>query len=766
MRWYAFILMVLFSSVLLAQVGKVGINTNFPAAMLHVKDSSVVFTGSNTLPGFPGNPPLSGSGTRMMWYPDKAAWRVGTVTGSNWDKLSIGIYSQAMGYNTKASGEASIAFGYSTKANNFSSSAFGLNTMASGESSTALGENTLASGDHGSLAAGNQAIAMGSTSTAFGYQTIATGNGAAVFGVGTKSKSYSGFVIGTCNDSTNAMNLGGYHPDNRIFQIGNGASDNQRSNAMTVLQNGNAGFGTTTPFYKLHIAKNTNYLYGSTYALAASSVTNLNSSLNLGYDAAIDAGVLQCYDLGLSLNKKLLLNPNGGNVAIGNSSASARLHVEGGAALFSGSTGTTPFSGAGIRMMWIPEKKAFRAGEVLASQWDNDSIGMWSVAFGHNNVAKQIYSTAFGSSNRATGSYSSAFGRSSSARGDYSTSFGFSTTALGLYSFATGAFTVASGTLGSFTAGFSTKASGSSAAAFNEFTEALASNSVALGFYSQAKSFAGTVIGCFNDIEDYAGFDSRNAFTRLFQIGNGDGVDLRRNAMTVLYSGNVGIGITMPEYLLDVNGRVRLRSGQGETAGIWFNKNDNSAQTGFIGTFDDTHLGIYGQNGAWWSLIMDATNGNIGMGTTNPTEKLNVIGNGLFTGTVTANCGVLTCSDIRYKKNIIPIQNALSSLRLLQGIYYDWNNEKFADKNFGDARQIGLSAQELELVYPEMVKTDADGFKSVDYSRLTPVLVEAIKEQQRKIEELETILSDQGQQMDLLFSELRALKQNLSIGDR
>src|SRR5687768_11137760 len=92
-----------------AQIGKVGINTTSPAAMLHVKDSSVVFTGINPPPGT-GNPPVSGSGTRMMWYPNKAAFRAGHVSGSGatyWDKDNIGLYSVAMGFNTKAIGSSS-----------------------------------------------------------------------------------------------------------------------------------------------------------------------------------------------------------------------------------------------------------------------------------------------------------------------------------------------------------------------------------------------------------------------------------------------------------------------------------------------------------------------------------------------------------------------------------------------------------------------------------------------------------------------------------
>ena len=82
----------------------VGIGTTAPVARLHVKDSNVVFTGSNSLPATPGNPPVNGGGIRLMWYPDKAAFRVGAVGSKNWDMDSIGNYSFASGFNTKAKG--------------------------------------------------------------------------------------------------------------------------------------------------------------------------------------------------------------------------------------------------------------------------------------------------------------------------------------------------------------------------------------------------------------------------------------------------------------------------------------------------------------------------------------------------------------------------------------------------------------------------------------------------------------------------------------
>lgn len=81
------------SALRVSDAGKVGINTSTPLAMLHVADSSVVFTGGASPPQTPGNPPVSGAGVRMMWYPDKAAFRAGLAEGTSWDKVNVGNYS-------------------------------------------------------------------------------------------------------------------------------------------------------------------------------------------------------------------------------------------------------------------------------------------------------------------------------------------------------------------------------------------------------------------------------------------------------------------------------------------------------------------------------------------------------------------------------------------------------------------------------------------------------------------------------------------------
>ena len=91
-------------------------------------------------------------------------------------------------------------------------------------------------------------------------------------------------------------------------------------------------------------------------------------------------------------------------------------------------------------------------------------------------------------------------------------------------------------------------------------------------------------------------------------------------------------------------------------------------------------------------------------------------------------------SDERLKENIYPIDNALSRVGQLEGVYFDW-------KKGGD-RQVGVIAQQVEKVLPEVVSQDKDSYLSVDYSKIVPLLIEAINEQKSLIADLEDRLSN------------------------
>jgi|GEM_PF-3012733 len=141
--------------------GRVGIGTSLPVAALQVADSSVVFSGTNTIPASPANPPVIGPGRRMMWYPDKAAFRVGRVLGSHWDKDSVGIYSLASGYNTVASGTSSVAMGMNTNARSYAATVLGMyNDTSDTPGPVSAATDRLFQVGNGSAAAGSNAVTV------------------------------------------------------------------------------------------------------------------------------------------------------------------------------------------------------------------------------------------------------------------------------------------------------------------------------------------------------------------------------------------------------------------------------------------------------------------------------------------------------------------------------------------------------------------------------------------------------------------------------
>ncbi|WP_408097916.1 tail fiber domain-containing protein [Peredibacter sp. HCB2-198] len=145
---------------------------------------------------------------------------------------------------------------------------------------------------------------------------------------------------------------------------------------------------------------------------------------------------------------------------------------------------------------------------------------------------------------------------------------------------------------------------------------------------------------------------------------------------------------------------------------------------------------IHGGNaaGVRGHILLDPNNqGKVGIGLNNPSYKLDVVGDIniaagslKFGGTdVCTSSGCTSSSDRRLKKNIHPIQDALLKIVQLQGVHYDYIDKK----KFGDKHQVGVIAQDVEKVFPEVVLTDKKtGLKSVAYDHLVAPIIEAIKE--------------------------------------
>lgn len=129
-------------------------------------------------------------------------------------------------------------------------------------------------------------------------------------------------------------------------------------------------------------------------------------------------------------------------------------------------------------------------------------------------------------------------------------------------------------------------------------------------------------------------------------------------------------------------------------------------------------------------------------------------------GSLTAK-SLSALSDGRLKQDITPIEAALDKTLRLRGVSYLWKTDENPGRGFSDTRQLGLLAQEVEKVLPEVVQTDAKGYKSLSYHKIVPFLIEAVKERQRTAEKraaeiagLEQELAEISQLLDELSDRL------------
>ncbi len=168
---------------------------------------------------------------------------------------------------------------------------------------------------------------------------------------------------------------------------------------------------------------------------------------------------------------------------------------------------------------------------------------------------------------------------------------------------------------------------------------------------------------------------------------------------------------------------------------------------------------IKNQTGAVTPISILPT-GTVGIMTTSPNSAYALDVNGIVNASSYASA-----SDARYKMNIHTLDHSLDDLLNLRGVSYDLDRAKWPAKHFPEGRQIGFIAQELEKVFPELVQTDANGYKSVMYQNVTPILVEAVKTlnakvdaQQKQIDELKAQAKENAEIKKQIAELVRAMK--------
>lgn len=215
-----------------------------------------------------------------------------------------------------------------------------------------------------------------------------------------------------------------------------------------------------------------------------------------------------------------------------------------------------------------------------------------------------------------------------------------------------------------------------------------------------------------------------------------------------------------------VNRNSTLKGSVSLNANQYFNGPDPmiSLGNGIFLSNDKGNLGLKVNNNIKGIMIMQ--NGNVGIGdsltsASTINEKLYIGGdvkaNGKFITTAKFQCS----SDERLKKNIKPINNALEKILALKGVSFNWRKSEFPSRNLPTGKNLGFIAQQVEKVLPEAVSTDSDGYKVLDYDAISPVLVNAIKEQQANISELSqtiNLLILQNKKLQQEINELKSLK--------
>jgi hypothetical protein len=287
-------------------------------------------------------------------------------------------------------------------------------------------------------------------------------------------------------------------------------------------------------------------------------------------------------------------------------------------------------------------------------------------------------------------------------------------------------------------------------------------NTVTAGAYGATISGGGHYYGsCANRVTaDFGtvGGGERNTAADSATVGGGDGNTASGFGATVgggcnntaAYSATVGGGSdnTASGYFATVVGGY-----DNHASGDYSFAAGRQAKANNNGTFvwaDSTGLDFISSHNDQF-LIRAA--GNVGINTNDPQYMLHV------NGTVGGWGPYVNISDVRYKTNIETISHALDKVEKLRGVNFDWKKSEYPELAFGDGRQVGFVAQEIAQVLPEVVSKDSKGIYSVAYGSVVPVLVEAIKEQNTRLDRLETENGSLQGQIDDLKKIVAALQE-------
>ncbi|MBN1988754.1 MAG: tail fiber domain-containing protein [Bacteroidales bacterium] len=634
---------------------------------------------------------------RVLWYPIKNAFLAGRVLIESPD--SVGENSFATGFESKSKGIYSQAMGYMA--------------IARGSYSTAIGKNAIAQSDN---------------SFAFGYEAIASGNGAFALGNKSKATGLGSFALGF--EGTDSLNL----PTGSTIASGD---------------------------YSIAFGMGAKALKKGALAIGTKAEANYEYSQSFGYSTKAD---------------------NWYATAVGYKSRAT--------GLYSSAFGFKSFA-SGEASVALGMGSA--AGKLSMAIGDSHAGGLKSFSMGSASVATGHASVAMGFENSAVGEASVALGLSTLANGNNSLSAGYATiansessTALGFWNIGVIAgpdypitdpnyntiFEVGNGAYESRRNALTVFKNGSAVigshnAELIEYEiaadDGIKHSLVIVGEPATARAlyvkgvsqFEGSIIPT-TSTSDLGGTSNhwRSIYANYFY---GDGGATRFEASilpttsgtrnlgsttyrwnylyanslningTSYFNSSIGVGATNTDTSIPIKlsssstSRTALTLENPSSSNVYVLQTVGSAIPTRAGNFEIWNTGLS------IASFTITSNGRVGIGTSTAPDDKFVVVNGSATGRYTTS-GWTHSSDIRLKQNIEKLGNVLPSIKQLQGVTFNFKNDP------QNISQIGFIAQDVEKLFPQLVTTDSNGFKSIAYGQVSAVLVETIKEQQNIIE--------------------------------
>ena len=355
----------------------------------------------------------------------------------------------------------------------------------------------------------------------------------------------------------------------------------------------------------------------------------------------------------------------------------------------------------------------------VAIGYDNDTRAYYAISIGYSNYVNGTGAAALGYDHTVSGAYSVALGRSNSTSGVYSTAMGYDTTASDYASTVIGQYN-SSGSSATSSSSFSTSApafvigNGTSSGSLSDAFKVMFNGDA---YISSSLYLGGTAVTSTAAEINYVDGVTSNVQTQL---------DSKQATITGAATTIASSDLTASRALTsNSSGKVEVSAVTSTELGYL------DGVTSPVQTQLDSKLSSSGNITTGGNIIIPDS-GTVGSSTDNDAMTIASNGNVTFSQDLTVSGDITVSSDQRLKSNIKSLGSTISKLMQIDGKTYTIKNNGI--------EKIGILAQEVQKVFPELVSEDDNEMLAVNYQGLVPVLINALKEQDEKINRLEILV--------------------------